>query len=153
VTWRLAGVWDWAIDGSVPFKEFKNLDGAGDILLIAQLVTKSTAGRLLTHVSVTNGSSYFTNMGDYVFAGVDGASNPTTTIGTFESTNVTTAIMGWVRIEGASMPGVKLGRFSDTTNAPQRYFVASPSPINAIRVSPNNGGLLTGGKIYCYVRG
>jgi hypothetical protein len=152
-TWKLAGIWDQAANGSIPFKEFRNLDGAGDILLVAQGVTKSSSGRLFAQVSVNNGSNYYSTSGDYTIAGPDGIAVNTITIGTFESLNTTSAITGWVRIEGASMPGIRLGRFSDTSTAAQRYFVGSTAPINAVKVFPNNGGNLTGGKIYCYVRG
>jgi hypothetical protein len=151
--WRLAGVWDQTVDGSVPFKEFKDLAGADDILIIAHGVTKSTAGRLFTQVSVNNGLSYYSSSGDYTIAGADGVAFGTVTIGTFESLNTVNPITGWVRIDGASMPGVRLGRFSDTSTAAQRYFVGSTAPINAVRVLPSTGGNLMGGKIYCYVRG
>jgi hypothetical protein len=133
--------------------EFKYLDGVGDILMIAQGVTKSTSGRLFTHVSVNNGVSYFSTNGDYLIAGPDGIALNTITIGTFESSNTTAPITGWVRIDGANMPGIRLGQFSDTSTAAQRYFVGSVSPINAVKVFPNNGGILTGGRIFCYVRG
>jgi len=152
-TWRLAGLWDQSVQGNVPFVEFKGLAGAGDILMIAQGVTKSTSGRLFSQVSVNDGVSYFGASGDYTIAGMDGVAANTVTIGTFESSVTTAPITGWVRIEGANMPGIRLGRFSDISAAQQRYFVASTSPINAVKVFPNNGGILTGGKIYCYVRG
>ena len=151
--WKLAAVWDQAIDGSVPMKEFRNLDGAGDILMIAQGVSKSTAGRLFVQVSVNNGTSYFSANGDYTIAGPDGIAANTVTIGAFESLNTMNPVTGWVRIEGASLPGIRMGRFSDTSTADQRYFVGSTAAINAVKVFPSNGGNLTGGKIYCYVRG
>ena len=151
-TWKLAAVWDQAVDGSVPQKEFKNLDGAGDILLVAQGVTKSTSGRLFVQVSVNNGNNYFNTNGDYLVAGDNGVATNTFVIGTFESLTTAAGVTGWVQIEGAGLPGIRIGRFSDTSTAAQRYFVGSTSPINAVKVFPNNGGNLTGGKIYCYTR-
>jgi hypothetical protein len=55
-------------------------------------------------------------------------------------------IMGWVQIEGANLPGVRLARFSDTSTAAQRYFVGSTSPINAVKVFPSSGGKPDGRK-------
>jgi len=104
-------------------------------------------------VSVNNGANYFSANGDYIIAGESGIAANTVVIGTFESLNTMSAVTGWVQIEGASLPGIRIGRFSDTSTAAQRYFVGSTSPINAVKIYPNNGGNLTGGKIYCYVRG
>ena len=104
-------------------------------------------------VSVNNGANYFAAVGDYLVGGESGLASGTNVMGTFESTNTTLAVTGWVQIEGASVTGIRLGRFSDISTAEQRYFVGSTSPINAVKVFPNAGGNLTGGKIYCYVRG
>jgi hypothetical protein len=134
--------------------EFKNLDGVGDILVVGHGVTKSTSGRLFTQVSVNNGVSYYSTDGDYISAGPTGMATNTIIMGAFETVDTTSAVTGWVSVDGANMPGIRLGRFSATNGTVvQRYFVGSTSPINAVKVFPSNGGILTGGRIYCYVRG
>jgi hypothetical protein len=121
-------------------------------MLIAHGVTKSANARLFVQVSVNNGTSYYSADGDYVLAGPDGQAKPSPTIGTFEFPVTALPMTGWVQIEGANLPGIRLARFSDISTAQQRYFVASLLPINAVKVIPNVAVNMTGGKIYCYVR-
>lgn len=155
--WRLAGgaytaagVWDQALDGSAANIIFTGLTGCNDIRVIMSAVTKSVSGAPVLEVSVNNGSSYYTASGDYVFADTAGARSNATSMGQFHLTNTTAARDGVVEVRNARLAlpyGVNV-----TVQASHRYFLASSSPIDAVRVTPTGGGNFTGGKCYCLIR-
>lgn len=160
--WQLAGaghtstgVWDQSVDGSQADVDFTGLAGAQDILVLAKAITKATTGRLICRVSVNNGSTFYSTSGDYV--GVDNAGVETsfTTGGELHETNATAARSGVLQITGANVNGgIKLLENPLVTNNSRVVlFVASTSPINAVRIYGSGGGNLTGGVIYCFARG
>jgi hypothetical protein len=144
------GVWDQAVDGSVANIDFTGLAGATDIRIIMKGVTKSVSGAPLLTVSVNNGSTYYTASGDYVFMDTAGVETATTSMAQFHLTNATAARDGIVEIQNANKP-LPVG-LNVTVQASHRLFVASASPINAVRITPSGGGNFTGGKVYCVVR-
>ncbi|HEX9768453.1 MAG TPA: hypothetical protein VGA50_04680 [Kiloniellales bacterium] len=154
-TWRLHDTWDHAVDGDSATVDFTGLAGAQDIMLIARLVTKSVSGLLAQRVSTDNGVSFYDQAGDYILLAEAGTETNADSGGALHGTAATAARSGVGLIHGANVNGgIKY------LNVPQRgegnrdfLFVASTAPINAARIYPGNGGNLTGGKIYCLVRG
>lgn len=153
--WQLDDTWDHAIDGDSASADFIGLAGAQDIMILAQDVTKSVSGTLAWRVSVNNGSTYFSTSGDYAGIANTGIETVFTTGGALHETSATAARSGIAMAIGAHVSGgIKLLRCPlNTSNSQNVYFTASTSPINAVQVIPSGGGNLTGGEIYCLIRG
>lgn len=157
--WALAGtgqtatgVWDQAVDGSKATVDFAGLAGFTDIMIIVRNVTQANSGVIQCRVSVDNGSTYYASSGDYVLISVNGVESNDTYMAGFWTTNATAARSGVVTIPAAGVANVPRASVVLLAASLSRYFVASNSAINAVRVLPSAGGNLTGGKIYCLVR-
>lgn len=146
--WTHAGSWTFA--SNVPNVDFDDLAPATDILVVARNITLSVSGLRLIQLSVDNGSTFYNTSGDYIItntSGVEGAS----TGGSFHETVSTSARSGTVLISGTNVTGPPkpIMTYGVTSH---RLFVASPNPINAIRITGSGGGNMTGGSIDVYTR-
>lgn len=159
VGWALAGagqtatgVWDQAVDGTKATVDFTGLSGKTDILIICRNVTQSASGVLALRVSVNNGSSYYGTSGDYVLTPVSGAEANNDYFGAFHGTNATAARSGAIQLPAVSTAVPRTSNCITAGAGNNRYFVASTSAIDAVRILSTSGGNLTGGKIYCLAR-
>jgi len=154
-TWRLHDTWDHAVDGDSASAAFTGLAGAQDILIEADDVTKSVSGLLNLELSTDNGSTYRATVGDYEQVAEAGTVTAAAAAANLHVTNATGARSGAAIIHAANVSGAPkvieaINRVSDNR---MRYFLQSLDPVNACQVVPSAGGNLTGGKIYCLVRG
>ena len=149
-----AGIWDQSVDGNALNVDFAGLAGADDILILARNVTKSVSGTLNMRVSIDNGSTFYNSSGNYVSLANTGVETNAASAG-LHDTSTTAARSCIGMIYGASASGT-IKRISSpirTEDLIEKLFVASTSPIDAVRVYPSGGGNLTGGIIYCLARG
>lgn len=158
--WALAGtgqtatgVWDFAVDGAKANVDFAGLAGFNEVLLVTRGVTKVNSALLSAQASVDNGSTFFAASGDYVFLSTAGVEANNAFLADFHATAATAARSGVVHIPMININGVpKITNNITEGTGVSRIFVASNSPINALRVLGQSGGNLTGGKIYCLAR-
>lgn len=127
-----------------------------DAMIIARGVTFSTASNFIAaRASVNNGSSFYTASGDYVTIDQsNGSSTNSTELGSMQgSVTTNTPKSGVITIQGN---GLASPPFIDETTATssrgKRFFVASTSPINALRVYPGNGGNFSAGSFWVLTR-
>jgi hypothetical protein len=155
--WALAGtgqtatgIWDQAVDGTKANVDFAGLGSFTEVMILATAVTKSVSGLLSVRVSVDGGSTFFAGASDYTFHATTGVASGSTGI-TIHGTDATAARGGTAIISALGQAVKPFQRPSvDTTSS--GYFAASSSAVDAVRVTGNNGGNLTGGKIYCFAR-
>lgn len=157
-TWALAGagqtatgVWDQTVDGNKATVDFTGLSGS-DVMIIARSVTKSVAGVLVLQVSVDNGSTYYSTSGNYILTSTTGAESNQTHFGQIVPGSSTAARTGSIIIPGFGLSGIPKVSDQIVANNGAHFFVASTSPIDAVRVISTGGGTLNGGQIYCLVR-
>lgn len=157
--WALAGagqtatgVWDQAVDGSKATVDFTGLSGKNDIMIIARSVTKAVAGVLVIQVSVNNGSTYYSTSGDYILTTTAGAESNQTHFGQVIPGSLTAARTGSIILPGVNVTGVPKVSDQIVANNGAHFFVASTSPVDAVRLLGTGGGNLTGGQIYCLAR-
>lgn len=151
--WTLITSWSHSVSGDTTNIDVTGLD-VTDILVVVSLVSLSVAGKVHMRVSTDNGSTFYATSGDYVqIAPATGAHANTTVISFTRDSDITTAGSGIMRASLLNHSGVtKVGWASpDTTNA-LIYFLASTSPVNAIRIFSAQGGNLTSGNIYVFGR-
>jgi hypothetical protein len=129
------------------------LAGANEILIICRNLTQSVSGVLTLQVSVNNGSTFYTASGDYILLPTSGAEANNNFFGAFHGTTTTAARSGVVHIPAAGVTGVKTTDCISAGAGNNRLFVASTSPINAVRINSSGGGNIGGsGLIYVFTR-
>jgi hypothetical protein len=139
----------WSYSAPVASVDVKNLTDYSDILIVVNQVTADVSGSRAIQVSVDNGVSFYSASGDYVSLSTSGVRTNTTDIArhiTF--TTAARDVLAFIPGAGTSAP-IKRAQSIDGEN---RSFVASPLPINAIRLINSTGGNLTGGSFSVYVR-
>lgn len=152
-SWAATGVYDQAVDGAQANVSFLDLAGKTDIMVIMAATTLSVSGQEQLQVSTNNGSTWFTTSGDYI--SIDSAGVTTNTPGSrFVDTNHTAARHSTQIIWGANVTGIPkpMDLVPRGSGGKLVHFIASTSPINAVRVNGSNGGNVNGGKIYCLAR-
>jgi hypothetical protein len=145
--WTLVDEYDHAIDGDVATADFTGI-AYDEIRVIARNVTKDTTGTLNVRVSINNGSSYKTTSGDYVSFAADGQGTALTGV-PLHTTNATAARGGMATLSGLRNSENKL---IIANNAGVTNTIDTTSVINALRVYPSGGGLITGGTIQIFGR-
>lgn len=126
------------------------LGGYNELLIIARGLTSSLSGGRFVYASVDNGASFYTATGDYLVvstAGVESNTNSFAVDGGAPSAGIKTIIS---QIANYSMTGVVKVALQNSQQVP-RLFVASTSPINALRFVSTSGNL-TGGTILILAR-
>ena len=131
---------------SVPFT---GLGAYTDLLVICRNLTTNVSSFRLVRLSVDNGATYFGASGDYITLAANGTvANVTAAL--FPNTAAATAQTFGGVIYGVNVNGAP--KFCQPLEPnPGRLFVASTSPVNAIRVE-GNGNNLTGGTIFLFGR-
>lgn len=138
----------WTYSVNVANVDVIGLAGFRDLLIIGRGLVSSVSGNRGIQCSVDNGSSFYSASGDYVSATEAGVEANASAILTHD-TAATAARSLFGLISGANVTGTpKLGIGPGTAANSRRLFVASLSPINAIRLVPGGGGNLTAGSLY-----
>lgn len=137
--WSLVGSWTWSTN--VATVDFTGLDGYNDLLVIGRGITLSSSGFRAVWVSVDSGSTFYTTSGDYVTVDTAGTETATTSAGS-HATSTTSAKTSIVMIHGAKLSGAIKRCYSN--GFLDRLFVASTSPINALRVGGTAGNMTAG---------
>ncbi len=145
--WTLAASWAWSTN--VASVAFTGLGIYSALMVIARNISCSGSGFRVLHVSVNNGSTYYTASGDYVQYDENGQETNQGNLG--GNSQATTAARSFsLLINGSNVNGAPKLSFNSglTASNRRRMFVGSTNPIDAIRVSDTSGGNLTGGTIH-----
>jgi hypothetical protein len=150
-----------SVSAAVANVDFTGLAGYSDYLIVCRGVTQSVSGVIGLRVSVNNGSSFYSTTSDYTFINSTGIEAGNAFYAGFHSVNTTAARSGMIYLPGSGAAGavrvsIPFTVGSSTTDG-GRLFVASTSPINALRVISSGGGNLgpnggTPGTIYLLAR-
>lgn len=129
-----------------------NVDIAGlsgsEIMVFCKSVTTSVSGFLGAYLSVNNGSSFYTASGNYAYLDTNNAEVANIfAIGAPTSVSYARDIFGIIYAADSNNPKY----IHNGGSSLNRIFLASTSPINAIRIASTSGNL-TGGDIYVYTR-
>lgn len=129
--------------------DFTGLDGYNDLMLIGRAVTGSVSSFRGVLASVDNGSSYYSTSGNYIQLTTAGVES---NVGQFDGIDTSSALARSFSLyfPGAGVNGAPKRCIS--TLGAERWFVASNSPINALRYRHSSGGNITGGTLYLYGR-
>lgn len=152
-SWAATGVYDQAVDGTQANVTFLGLSGKSDIMVIMAATTLSVSGQEQLQVSIDNGSNWLTTSGDYI--SIDSGGQTANVPGArFVDTNHTAARHATMVVWGANVTGPPkiMDLLPRGSGGKLVHFIASTSPINAVRVNGSNGGNISGGKIYCLAR-
>lgn len=134
-----------AIGSPVAQADFTDLDVYGSLLIIVRQVTLSGSGVRLLRASTDNGASFYSTNGDYVTVGADGQLTSSTAAASH--TTATTSARDLIAlISGSNVNGAP--KLIHSSGIGYRMFVASNSPINALRVASDAAVNLSGGTIY-----
>lgn len=114
-----------------------------EYLVVLSDVTKPIATQTILRVSVDNGSSYFSTSGDYATVDTNGALTNGT--GVFFDSATATARSGFAYIIGGGVSGPIKPIYANRANY---FFLASTSPINALRLTTASGANWSGGTAY-----
>lgn len=157
--WTLAGSgqtatgkWDQSVDGSKSAVDFTGLAGATDIMIVGWQTGQSVSGIPFMRVSVDNGSTWYSSTGNYVAVGPSGVTTNSTTSAGLVDTAATAGISWGAIILGANLAQQRLIQSTVRFTAGGAYFVASTSPINAVRLQSTGAGNFNSGQIYCFIR-
>ena len=149
--WTLAATHAVSVGGEATV-DFTGLTGT-DFLIVCRGVAQSVSGILQCRLSVNNGSSYYSTSGDYINISTAGVETNAAFIGAFHITAATAARSGATYFPGVGVNGGVKAAISITASAgANNLFVASTSPVNAIRVLSSGGGNISGGTIYVFQR-
>jgi len=147
-TWALAASWTYSTN--VTEVDFTGLGSYQDIIVIGQGITKSASTTVAFRLSTDNGANYIASAGSYESISVAGV--PTGTNGpNAHDTNASAARSFMLSLFGINVNGAPkwIVRPACATDA---LFVASTSPVNAIRIFLGAVGNITGGSIFVWGR-
>lgn len=152
-SWSLLDSWHHSESGNTAQIDVTGLDIA-DIMVQVVAVQLSASGKVALRLSVNNGASFFSTSGDYVeISPTTGAHTNSTffTIGwDSDGTGAASGLMEAMLLNLSGVP--KVGLSAPDTTRVLRYFLASTSPVNAIRILPTGGGNMIAGSIYVFGR-
>lgn len=145
-SWKLVG--SWTFSSNVPTVDFTGLDGYNEILVVMRGITTSSSAFRAVWVSVDGGGTFYTSSGDYITVDAAGVEANTTSAGS-HGTSTTLARTTVVQITNAASTVTMKRCYSN--GFLDRLFVASASPINAIRAGATAGNM-TAGTIQVFAR-
>lgn len=150
--WTEHFLWSHAVSGDTAFPIQTTGIVANEILVIINGVTKSASGSAQVHVSVDNGTTYYTTSGDYASLSNAGSETAATNfIGV--PTASAAARTHWAHImNNRNGDPVKIADTSTNGTGSGFSFKASTADIDAISVNSSAGGNATGGTIQVLVR-
>lgn len=147
-----AGAWELIATSTttgVGFIDFINLAGYTDLLLMGRAVTGSVSSFRGCLCSVNNGSSFYNTSGDYVQVGGNGVETNAVQIDGINAAASAARSFHYL-LSGINVTGAP--KVCNPTWGTPTFFVASTSPVNAIRYIHNTGGNITGGTLYLFGR-
>lgn len=146
--WTALGSYDFAVDGALATKDFTDLDGYQDFMILGRGITTASSTDINVRVSIDNGASFYSTLGDYMSLNSSSVEAGSTVICSSGS-GTTSAKSPSLFIYGNTAGEYPLGR-SVGPNIDRR-FVASAVGINALRIGAGSGNM-TGGKFTLYGR-
>lgn len=149
--WTLAATWSFAVSGSTPSPlTFTGLGTPNDIMITLNNVNRSgTAAALNLLVSVNNGATFYSASGDYRVWST-GADTATTAIAVLDSTAAPRSRA--LVLQNCNLQPASVVPNFDGSGARGYIFVASPLPINAIRLNAAAGTFFASGEIKILTR-
>lgn len=142
--------WTWSTN--VTSVDVTGLAGYTDFMVIARGVSASVSSNRVIQASVNNGSSFYSAAGDYISVDETGVeANAAAFILHNTASTAVRTIIGYMPGAGVT-GGVKFGLSVGSGANKSRMFVASTSPIDALRLTNGGGGNLTAGTLYVYAR-
>lgn len=146
--WTALGSFDQAVDGTIASKDFTDLDGYQEFMVLGRGITTSVSTDIVVRVSVDNGTSFYSASTDYALlnsSSVEGVSSVLCTTGAATSSAKSPSLI----IQGNIAGEYPLGRSASAGQ--DRRFIASSAGINALRVGASSGNM-TAGKFTLYGR-
>lgn len=141
----------WTYSSPVANVDVINLAGYKDVLLVARGVSASVSGNRCVRVSINNGSSFYSASGDYVGIDNNGVeANSAAFIFHGTATTAARSVAGVIQAIDSTGPKFAIG-IGDLSGR-DKLFVASTSPINAIRFENAGGGNLSAGSLWVFAR-
>lgn len=128
----------------VSLVDFPNLGDYSELLLYARGITNGTNTFQAARVSVDNGSTFFATSGHYVQNTTAGVESNQTQF-TMTDAAATAARSCFIHIFNSNVNGPP--KRAVTTAGVERWFVASGSPIDALRFFQTAGTNITGGTV------
>lgn len=143
--WEAVGSWTYSAD--VANVDFTNLGAYSELMVVGTDISVSASGVRAMQVSVNNGSSFYSTSGDYVAMAATGIP---TNFGWVECHDTASAAVRSfiVRMEMCSITSTH--KVFTKTSGLKVKFIASTSPINAIRLYSTAGANLQSGTIHVY---
>jgi hypothetical protein len=139
----------WTYSAPIVNVDITGLGAYSDFIVVGRGIACTANGRRVVLCSVNNGASFYSASGDYIYVDTAGVETATTDVGG-HNTFATAARSFIVHMHGFGVAG---GPKAATSNIAQyRMFVASPDPVNALRVYNNVAGNLTSGNVYVFAR-
>ena len=138
----------WAWSTNVTEVDVTGLGSYNELLIFAVGVSTAVGGNVRgIRVSVDNGTSFYTGASDYTDVPISGSTSGTSAFMNHGTTSVAArSVVGHIKnLKGP----VKQAIFMAGTT---RYFTASTSDINAIRLNDSAGVNMTAGTLYVFVR-
>lgn len=143
--------YDHSVDGNVATFDVTVVASYNEVLVTVHNVSASVSVQRGLVVSTDNGANSYVTTGGFVQVPANGAET-NQPLATLHGTASTAARSGFAYLPGISIDGIpKPIDLISRDDTGGRFFVASTSLINAIRVRPGlpaSGGNLTGGKIF-----
>ncbi len=137
----------WVFSVNTTNIDFDNLGGYSELMILCNGIAKAVSGEIGLQVSVDNGISFFAGV-SYELISNAGVVTTTSLIG-LHNTNATAARSAMVQIIGSNINGISkpILRPTRSGDGESCRFTGSLLPINAIRITTNNGGNITAGNI------
>jgi hypothetical protein len=141
----------WTHSTNVANVDVTGLGSYNELLFVLRNAASSASGFRALLASVDNGSTFYSASGDYVIVGESAIeTNGSAFILHNTASAAARSLTGF--IPNLSSFGPKYGFGTGSGDNRQRLFVASNSPINAIRLVPGGGGNFTSGTLFVFVR-
>jgi hypothetical protein len=146
--WELADEWVHSVTGDTASPIVLNdAQGADELMIIMESVTKSISGTVLARLSDNNGSSFYSTNG---YSTIPANGNPTLVSELdLHQTNTTAARRGHIHVINAADAPVTVWGNAHSTGA---RSVGSANPVDAVQLLATGGGNFTGGSFRLYKR-
>lgn len=139
----------WTYSAPIVNVDITGLGAYSDFIVVGRGIACTANGRRVVLCSVDNGATFYSTNGDYIYVDTAGVETAAADVGG-HNTFATAARSFIVHMHGFGVAG---GPKAATSNIAQyRMFVASPNPVNALRVYNNVAGNLTSGNVYVFAR-
>lgn len=147
---RFTKVFDLEITSAMSEVIITEINTYNECLIFCMGVTASVSSFRQMQVSTDNGMTFYNTSGDYVIINPIGSVSNSSAC-RFHTGNAAGVRWGVLGIQGINAGGPQMIQFYPGDDQ-LRLFVATDDPINALRISNNAGGNLTGGRLVVLAR-